>query len=230
MPPAPSRRDRPVKRPPAPKRAAREGRVRLDLDKRRATLLDLGIDLFSRQAYEDISIDALAAEAGISKGLLYHYFRSKRDFYVETVRAASRRLQLLTMPDPGLAPAERLRAAIDAHLRYIQEHGAVYVAVYRSAVAIAPEVREILEEHRNVIVRYVLDAMEVSRPKPLLRTALRAWIAMVEGASLDWISNASVSRDELRELLVAGYAALLAKTLELDPTAAAEKPHRNGSK
>src|SRR4051794_2922845 len=95
LPPDPSRRDRPQGRAPAPKPAAREGRVRLDLDKRRAKLLDLGIELFSRQTYEDMSIDDLAAEAGISKGLLYHYFRSKRDFYVETVRAASRRLQLL---------------------------------------------------------------------------------------------------------------------------------------
>lgn len=224
-------RMRPLRRPPARKVPARAGRVRLDLDKRRAALLDLGIDLFSREPYEDISIDDLAAEAGISKGLLYHYFRSKRDFYVETVRAASRRLQLLTMPDPGLAPPERLRAAIDAHLRYIQEHGAVYVAVYSSAVAIAPEVRDILEEHRNVIVRYVLEAMEVKRPKPLLRAALRAWIAMVEGASLDWIANASITRDELRELLVAGYAALLARTLELDPNATGSvKVLRNGSK
>jgi len=191
-------------------------RVRLDLDRRRAQLLELGIDLFSKNSYEDMSIDGVAEAAGISKGLLYHYFRSKRDFYVETVRAASRRLQLLTMPDPALPPAARLRAAIDAHLRYIQEHGPVYTAVYRSGVAIAPEIRELLEQHRGVIVQYFLEAMGVSKPRPLLRTALRSWMAMVEGASLDWIDNPSLTRDALRELLVAGYAALITKTIELD--------------
>jgi AcrR family transcriptional regulator len=193
------------------------------MDRRRAQLLELGIDLFTKHAYEDISIEDLAEEAGISKGLLYHYFRSKRDFYVETVRAASRRLQLLTTPDPALPPADRLRGAVDAHLRYIQEHGAVYAAVYRSGVAISPEVREILEQHRSVIVRYFLDALGVRQPRPLLQASLRAWIAMVEGASLDWIANASITRDQLRELLVASYAGLLAKTLELDPRAAAGK-------
>lgn len=197
-----------------------ERRVRLDLDKRRAQLLELGIELFSKHAYEDISIDEVAETAGISKGLLYHYFSSKREFYVETLRAASRRLQLLTMPDPGLPPAAQLRAAIDAHLRYIQEHGPVYNAVYRGGISIAPEVLDILEEHRNVIMRYFLRTMGISKPRPLLRTAIRAWIAMVEGASLDWIANPSVTRDELRELLVAGYAAVLAKTTELDPRAA----------
>jgi len=43
---------------------------------------------------------------------------------------------------------------------------------------------------------------------------------MVEGASLDWIANPSVSRDELRELLVVGYAAVLAKAMEMDPKVA----------
>jgi AcrR family transcriptional regulator len=202
-------------------------RVRLHLDKRRAQLLELGIDLFSRHAYEDISIDDVAEAAGISKGLLYHYFDSKREFYVETVRSASKRLQLLTVPDPGLPPAAALRAAVDAHLRYIQEHGPVYSAVYRSGVAIAPEVHDILQEHREVIVRYFLNALGVGKARPVLRTALRAWIAMVEGASLDWIADPSVSRDDLRELLVAGYVALLGKTIELDPRAASlpKRPH-----
>jgi AcrR family transcriptional regulator len=195
-------------------------RVRLHLDKRRAQLLELGIELFAKHAYEDISIDDLANEAGISKGLLYHYFDSKREFYVETVRAASKRLQLLTVPDPGLPPAAALRAAVDAHLRYIQEHGPVYAAVYRSGVAIAPEVHEILQEHREVIVRYFLNALGVGKARPVLRTALRAWIAMVEGASLDWIAHPSITRDDLRELLVAGYVALLGKVIELDPKAA----------
>ena len=219
MPPVPSRRAR-GSRARARKPAIAERRVRLHLDKRRAQLLELGIELFSKRAYEDISIDGVAEAAGISKGLLYHYFRSKREFYVETVRAGSRRLQLLTMPDPGLPPPARLRAAIDAHLRYIKEHGPVYTAVYRSGVAIAPEVREILEEHRDVIIRYFLRALAVSRPRPILRAALRAWVAMVEGASLEWIEEATISHEDLRELLVAAYVALLTKAIELDPKAA----------
>jgi AcrR family transcriptional regulator len=218
-PPVPLHRPRGA-RAPASKPAIAERRVRLHLDKRRAQLLELGIELFSERAYEDISIDGMAEAAGISKGLLYHYFRSKREFYVETVRAASRRLQLLTMPDPALPPPARLRAAIDAHLRYIQEHGAVYTAVYRSGVAIAPEVREILEEHRDVIIRYILRALGVLQPHPVLRAALRAWVAMVEGASLEWIANPTITREDLRELLVAGYVSLLAKTIELEPKAA----------
>ena len=212
--PASTRRT-PRRRAVSASKPVAEGRTRLDLDKRRAQLIQLGIDLFSQHAYEDISIDGVAVAAGISKGLLYHYFRSKREFYVETVRAASRRLQLLTMPDPELPPSARLRAALDAHLRYIQEHGPVYSAVYGSSIAIAPEIRQILDEHRAVVIRYFLDAMGLAKPKPAMRVALRAFIAMVEGASLDWIENASIKREDLRELFVASYVALVAKAAEI---------------
>lgn len=194
-------------------------RLRLQTDERREQLLELGIQLFSARRYEDISIEDVAEAAGISKGLLYHYFANKREFYVETVRAASLKLRLLTQPDQTLPPYSRLPAAIDAHLNYIQEHGPAYAAIYRSGVAVAPEVNDILEEHRAVITRYFLRNLGVARPRPVLRAALRAWIAMVEGASLDWIAHPSLPRDQLRELLIAGYVAMLAKALELDPKA-----------
>src|SRR5262245_989289 len=93
-------------------------RVRLQTDERRSQLLELGSELFSTRSYDDISIDEVAQIAGISKGLLYHYFRSKREFYVETIRADSMRLRELTAPDPTLSPALQLRTAIDAHLDY----------------------------------------------------------------------------------------------------------------
>jgi AcrR family transcriptional regulator len=194
-------------------------RVRLQIDERRSRLLELGIQLFSTRSYEDISIDDVAEAAGISKGLLYHYFQGKREFYVETIREASLQLRRVTEPDPALPPAARLRGAVDAHLNYVQEHGAVYAAIHRSGVAIAPEVGEILEEHRDVVMQYFLQNLGIAKPRPVLRSALRAWIVMVEGASLDWITQPDLKRDDLREVLISGYGAMLAKALEIDPKA-----------
>jgi AcrR family transcriptional regulator len=212
-----SSRRRSTARPPARKKKGRAPRLRLQIDQRRAQLLELGIKLFSTRSYNDLSIDDVAAAAGISKGLLYHYFPGKQEFYVEVIREASQRLQRLTAPDPSLSPAARLRAAVDAHLNYVQEYGPVYAAIYKSGVAIAPEVSAILEEHRRVVLQYFLHDFRISRPRPVLRSALRAWISMVEGASLDWITHPELDRNDLRDLLIAGYAAMLGKALELDP-------------
>jgi AcrR family transcriptional regulator len=203
---------------PAPRR------VRLQIDERRKQLLELGIEVFSTQPYAEISIESLAEAAGISKGLLYHYFKGKREFYVETIRTASEQLRAATKPDPSLPPVERLHGAINGHLNYLEEHGAVYTAIYRGGLAIAPEVGKVVEEHRQTVVRWFLRNMGIVRPRPILRMALRAWIAMVEGASLDWIANRELTREELTQLLMSGYFGVLHKAVELDPKAAATAP------
>jgi len=214
---APRPRARKASRKPTRPSKARPPRLRLQIDERRAQLLELGIRLFSTRSYNDLSIDDVAAAAGISKGLPYHYFPGKQEFYVEVIREASLRLQRRTEPDRSLAPPARLRAAVDAHLSYVQEYGPVYAAIYTSGVAIAQEVSAILEEHREVVLQYFLQDFKIPKPRPVLRAALRAWIAMVEGASLDWIGHPEVNRADLRDLLIAGYVAMLTKALELDP-------------
>lgn len=184
-------------------------RVRLQTDERRTQLIELGMRVFSSRPYDEIAMDEVAEMARVSKGLLYHYFSSKREFFVETVRAASLHLRSLTEPDLTLAPGARLRAAIDAHLDYVREHGSIYASIYRSGTRIAPEVQAILDEHRDIVMQWLSFNLGVSRPAPLLRSALRAWIVTVEAMSLDWIDHPELKQPELRELLVASYGALL---------------------
>jgi len=201
-------------------------RVRLQIDERRTQLLRLGIEMFASRPYEEISIDDIAEAAGVSKGLLYHYFSGKREFYVEAIRASSLHLRQLTEPDPLLPPSARLRAAIDAHLDYIREHRAVYQMIYSGGISVAPEVGIILEEHRAFVMDRLLKNLGIARPRPTLRVALRAWIRMVEGTSLDWIARPELQQKDLRELLVVAYAALLDKALDKNVS---EKRRRSAS-
>jgi AcrR family transcriptional regulator len=194
--------------------------TRLDLDVRRSQLLEFGKRVFATRAYDDISIDEVAATAGVSKGLLFHYFQNKRGFYVETIRAMSVERRRATEPDPSLPPWQRLRAALDAHLIHAKRDGAMYVAFCGSGAAISPEVPRILEEHREAVMQYLLENLGISKAAPLLRAGLRAWMFMVEGVCLEWIANPSLKQDDLRELLIAGYRALLQRTLELEPKSA----------
>ena len=195
-------------------------RVRLQTDERRAQLLELGSRIFSTRAYDDISIDDVTAAAGISKGLLYHYFPGKREFYVEVIREAWMQLRRLTEPDTSLPPGARLRAAVDAHLNYVEQHGPVYAAIYRGGAAIADEVGAILEEHRERVMGYFVRDLGVGKPTPVLRAALRGWIALVEGISLDYIAHPEVGREALCELIIKAYASMLDKAASLDPRTA----------
>ena len=65
------------------------GRVRMDPGSRREQLLELGVRLLSTRSLDELSIEMLAEEAGISRGLLYHYFGNKQDFHRAVVRKAA---------------------------------------------------------------------------------------------------------------------------------------------
>ena len=80
-----------------------EKRERLQRDARIQRILTASQRLFSTQAYDEIAIEDLAAAAGMSKGLLYHYFASKRDLYVATVAHVLTADGALHGPQPGSA-------------------------------------------------------------------------------------------------------------------------------
>ncbi len=67
--------------------------TRLDVDERRRRLLELGADLFTRFAYDELSMARIAKEAGISKALLYHYFPSKEAYFVATLEEKAAELR-----------------------------------------------------------------------------------------------------------------------------------------
>src|SRR5437764_12776187 len=100
--------------------------TRLDVDERRRQLLEAGARLFTEHAYDELTMSRIAAEIGISKGLLYHYFPSKADYFRATLEEAAAELERVTRPDPEKPPAEQLFHAVDAYLRWIDEHSDSY--------------------------------------------------------------------------------------------------------
>jgi AcrR family transcriptional regulator len=193
-------------------KGGRGARVRLQLDERRAQLLALGRTLFNTRAYDEIAIDDIAAAAGVSKGLLYHYFPSKRRFYVEAVRAAADEMLTLMAPptDPALAPIERLRIGLDAYLDYVEENARAYAALFRSGLGIDREVLSIVERTRATCVERIVQGLGVAEAPELVRIALRGWIGMVEAASLDWLEHRRrVPRASLRDMFAETLQMLL---------------------
>src|SRR4051812_16058737 len=96
--------------------------TRLDMDERRRRLLELGRSLFTRLPYDELSMAAIAREAGISKALLYHYFPSKQAYFVATLQDAAAQLAERVRPDPAAPPAEQLSTALDAWLAWVEEN------------------------------------------------------------------------------------------------------------
>ena len=79
---------------------------RLDVDERRQQLLERGAELFTTHPYDELSMSKIAAEVGISKALLYHYFPSKQAYFEATLSAWAATVSAgLTAADVGRKPA-----------------------------------------------------------------------------------------------------------------------------
>ncbi len=198
------------------------GRSRLQLDERREQLLELGLQLFSERSYDEVAIDDIAKAAGISKGLLYHYFGSKRAFYVQVIRVAAARLLEATQPDSDLPDVERARAGIDAYLVYVSERAGAYRALMRGGIGVDPEVLGVIEDVRAEIIQRMMAGVGLEQPRPIFRNTARAWIGAVEAASLDWLEHQDIERETLVEMLLSSLGASLMIASQKDPEAGVE--------
>jgi AcrR family transcriptional regulator len=188
-------------------------RSRLSPDERRTQLLDLGVSLLATRSLDDLTIDVLAEEAGISRGLLYHYFGNKHAFREAVVRRAVDDLLVQTAPPDGGEPLERLLASVAAYVDYVVANYQGYISIVRGAAGGNESLRELYEEARTALTERIFteDAQgDVIPDTPAARLMVRAWSALGEELVLSWIADPrGVTREQLLEALTASLPALV---------------------
>ncbi len=183
--------------------------TRLNVDERRRQLLERATALFATHGYDELSMAKLAREAGISKPLLYHYFPSKRDLFEAVLARAAEEHLARIRTDEALALAERLAAALDAYLGWIDANRGAYAKLMRSAGI--PEVRELIDGVRDATADQILDGIvPEGPPPPKVRAAVRGWLWYMDGVCLDWVERDEMSREDVRGLLLGSLAGALA--------------------
>lgn len=192
-------------------------RERLTVDERRGQLLRLGLELFSERPYDAVSIDEIAEAAGISKGLLYHYFSSKRDFYLAVVETAVDDLIALTEPREEAPPETELRRTLHAYLDYVEQHRLAYLTVMQGGVGADPEVRDLVERMRSRTIERILAGLSIAEPSDALLAGLRGWIGFVEGVVGVWLQGRDLTREQLVEAAVNTLGAVLMSFTDWTP-------------
>ncbi|WP_241996221.1 TetR/AcrR family transcriptional regulator [Kribbella antiqua] len=163
---------------------------RFTADDRRKQLIRIGLMMLRTQPIHELSIDAVAGEAGISRGLLFHYFPSKRDYYVAVMSAAGRRLLRVTKPDESLPPDEQLQQMLLSFVAFITRRRAAYISFVRGAAGGDDYVVEVYAETRAALTTRVLKLLEVNdeafEPASVERMTVHAWLAYVEDHAIEW--------------------------------------------
>lgn len=173
--------------------------------------------MFQEKSVDQISIDDIAKKAGISKGLLYHYFGSKRAFYVSALRTMAAQLIEETQTSDDLHAHDRLRQGLGAYLDFVKKRAAAYRTLFTEGVGIDPEVATIITESRAALISRMLEKIGFDDPPATFRTAATAWIGAVEAASLDWLEHGDLDRDALIDLLAESLVAILTIAAEATP-------------
>jgi AcrR family transcriptional regulator len=177
---------------------------RLEPDARREQILACAVRLFGEHPYAAVSTTDIAAEAGVARGLLNHYFGTKRDLYLEVVR----RIVLLPELDHAIAITgplpDRVEASVDWFLDTVSAHGKTFVAVTGAeGVGADPEIEQILAGADDLAARKVLETLGVpaDQDDPVHRALVRAYGGLVKAAVREWVRQETLTREQVHLLL-----------------------------
>ncbi|HEY5189371.1 MAG TPA: helix-turn-helix domain-containing protein [Solirubrobacteraceae bacterium] len=191
---------------------------RLDHDERRRQILACARRLFSERHYAAVSTSEIAREAGVARGLLHHYFRTKRELYLEVVRALVR-VPSHPVPeaDDGRTVEEQIEDSVGRWLETLRRNRGTWLAANGAqGLGRDPEVEAILEQAREHAIDSLIVAIRPGDPAtapPELRAVLRAYSGFAEAASLEWLERRRLTREQAHALVVQGFFSIVRDAL-----------------
>lgn len=196
-------------------------RRRLSAEDRRRQLVGIGLAMLIETPIQDLSLDHVASEAGISRGLLFHYFATKTDFYLACISAAGRRILRNTAPDvldPGPAQVQTM---VTAMIEQIDRRRSFYLTLVHGSGVADPRVSEVYDSVRSVSTDRVLGALALGLEA---RPAVHAWWAYVEDRALTWSAAPLDARRESVAELVAHCETVLSAVLDVSGASSSSRP------
>jgi AcrR family transcriptional regulator len=180
--------------------------TRLEPDERRKQILAAARRLFNDRDYSAVSADEIAAEAGVARGLINHYFGTKRELYVEVVR------ELVRVPPPpvpeyvqGTTPEQRLAVSVDNWLEMVWRNRETWLAsVSGAGLGSEDQIGSIFEEAREQATAQMIAVLGLGTATgaaPEVQAVFRAYGGMAEAATVQWLKHRRLDRDQVAELL-----------------------------
>ena len=188
---------------------------------RREGILSAGIREFSRKSYKDVRMEDITEACRISKGILFHYFGSKKEFYLYCLESALARLTERTEPVTGEGFYGVLFAAMDRKIalcrRYENETRMANMAsrdvsgeILRGKAELLRRYADAIQAESALTLRRALEALGPENPpRPLAAAGLQIYVSALLSRYLlayqqdpdGFFQNAADMKRELREYL-----------------------------
>jgi AcrR family transcriptional regulator len=180
-------------------------RRRLEPDARRAQILSVAVRLFGERPYPDVSTTDVARAAGVARGLINHYFGTKKDLYLEVVRV------MLTVPEVALArlppadPPARVDAIVAWFLDVVSRHSTSWLAaITAGGLAGDADLDRVVAEAIDVAADSVLTAVGFDGGRSdALHAMARSYVGLATSTAREWLQRGVLTRPQVHRLLTA---------------------------
>ncbi|MFF1445257.1 TetR/AcrR family transcriptional regulator [Streptomyces sp. NPDC058295] len=186
-------------------------RRRMGVEERRQQLIGVALELFAQRSPDEVSIDEIAAAAGISRPLVYHYFPGKISLYEAALKRASEDLAG-RFAEPHEGPlGSRLLRVMRRYFDFVDAHGPGFSALMRGGPAVGSSTTNaLIDSVRQNAYEQILSHLGIADAPPRLELIVRSWISLAESTALIWLDGRRIPREELEVQLVQDFAALTA--------------------
>ncbi|MCB7136327.1 TetR/AcrR family transcriptional regulator [Cellulosimicrobium marinum] len=201
----------PARTPPPP-----HPRARREPADRRAELLDAAAREADEHGLDALVPATVAARAGASKALVFHYFGSTAGLRRAVAAVAIAELERATVTPDGLPLAQRPALAVTAFLDAVEARRRVWQDLWRGTLADDTDTQEALAAVRAGLVLRMTSTAATVGPPPTPRWHLLAggWVALVENVTAAWLGGGDLTRTEIERLVLASAVVLVPELTE----------------
>ena len=175
---------------------------RLDPAQRREQMLDAANDLFAERGYEEVSVEDIARSAGVTRGLVHHYFGGRTEVYVALLERLDAIREEPLRPPVGRSARARVADSVSRWLDWTEANRTIYLGTIAPGEDIAdPEVRRVVADLRGRAVALLATFhADIAEDSPRLRYALECWTGLNRAATRRWLRG-EATREATQELL-----------------------------
>lgn len=180
----------------------------LDYDEKRQAILHVSAAVIADRGVERASMSQIAAECGVSKALLYHYYTNKEELVFDILYSYLVSLEevIADADEPEMPPVHRLRTLVHTtlvHYRYADNHHKVQLGAMR---ALPPDKVDTLREiERSIVDRFAAIIGDVNPAlaggRLQLMPVTMSLFGMMNWAYMWFDDDGPLSRDDLAELI-----------------------------
>jgi AcrR family transcriptional regulator len=175
---------------------------RLDPGQRSEQILETANALFAERGYEEVSVEDIASAAGVTRGLVHHYFGGRKDVYIALLERLGAMREEQLPPPVGRSAHARVADSVSRWLDWTEANRTIWLGTLGRGEDIAdPDIRAVvLDLVRRAVAILAAHHADIAEDSPRLRYALECWTGLNRAATRRWLQG-EATREATHELI-----------------------------